>query len=246
MLLGQLHHFVGGRVARNDQHGVVRRVVGLVELLHIVEIRRFELGQVAVEVVRVVPVGVRLLRQPEPLERAVGLIEHVDANLFADHVLLVLQRLRRDLQRPHAVRLEPHRQLERVGRHHLEVVGVIEPRRSVQRAAVLVDDADVLELGDVLGSLKHQVLEQVREAGAAFRLDAEADAVHQLDHHDRRRVVFADHHPQAVRQLLVDDRNRERLCRTPTARPARARRGTAASAEMRMIRDFTMRSDAKT
>ena len=212
VLLRQLHHLVRRRVAGDDEHGVVRRVVGVEELLHIVEVRRLELGEVAVEVVRVVPVRVRLLRQAEPLEGAVRLVEHVDADLFADHVLLVLQRLRRDLQRPHAVGLEPHRQLERVGRHHLEVVRVIEARRSVQRAAVLVDDADVLELGDVLGALEHQVLEQVREAGAALRLDAEADAVHQLDDDDRRRVVLADDDAQAVRQLLVDDRHRERLC----------------------------------
>ena len=113
----------------------------------------------------------------------------------------------------HAVGLEPHRELERVGRHHLEVVRVVEPRRSVEGAAVLVDDADVLELRDVLRALEHQVLEQVGEAGAALRLDAEADAVHHLDDDDRRGVVFADDDAQAVRQLLVDDRHRERLRR---------------------------------
>ena len=42
-----------------------------------------------------------------------------------------------------------------------------------------------------------------------LRLDAEADAVHHFDDDDRRRVVFADDHAQAVRQLLVDDRNLE-------------------------------------
>ena len=126
--------------------------------------------------------------------------------------------LGRDLQRAHAIRLEPHRELERVRRHHLEVVGVIEARRSVQRAAVLVDDADVLELADVLRALEHHVLEQVREPGAVLRLDAEPDAVHHLDDHDRRGVVLADHHAQAVRQLAVDDRHRE--SRLPSRRGA--------------------------
>ena len=86
---------------------------------------------------------------------------------------------------------------------------MVEPRRSVQRPAVLVDDADVLELADVLGPLKHHVLEQVREAGPVPRLDAESDPVHHLDHDDRRRVVLADDDAQSVGQLLVDDRNRE-------------------------------------
>ena len=42
-----------------------------------------------------------------------------------------------------------------------------------------------------------------------LRLDAEPDPVHDLDDHHRRRVVLADHHAQAVRQLAVDDRHRE-------------------------------------
>jgi hypothetical protein len=111
-----------------------------------------------------------------------------------------------------SIGFEPEGDFERVGRHHLEVVRVVEPRRSVQRAAVLVDDLDVLELGHMLGALKHHVLEEVREAGPVLGLDAESDPVHHLDHDDRRRGVLADDDAQAVRQLLVDDRNRERLC----------------------------------
>ena len=207
VLLGQLHDLVRRRVAGDDEDRVVRGVVGVEELLHVLERRRLELGEIAVEIVGVVPVRVRLLRQAEPLEGAVGLVQDVDPDLFADHVLLVLERFRRDLQRPHPVGLEPHRELERIGRHHLEVVRVVEPRRPVQRPAVLVDDADVLELADVSRPLKHHVLEQVRKTGPVPRLDAEPDAVHHLDHDHRRGVVLADDDAQAVRQLLVNDRN---------------------------------------
>jgi len=51
------------------------------------------------------------------------------------------------------------------------------------------------------------VLEEVSEPGAVLRLDPEADAVHHLDHDDRRRVVLADDDAQPVGELLVNDRN---------------------------------------
>ena len=87
---------------------------------------------------------------------------------------------------------------------------MIEPRRSVQRAAVLVHDADVFELADVLGALEHHVLEQMRKARPVLRLDAEADAIHHLDDHDGRCMVLTDDDTQAVRQLAVDDGDGER------------------------------------
>ena len=55
------------------------------------------------------------------------------------------------------------------------------------------------------------MLEQVGKAGAALRLDAEADVVHHLDQHDRRRAVLADDDLQAVGEREVFDRNVERL-----------------------------------
>ena len=233
VFFGQTHDLVRRRIADDDHDRVVRRVIGVEELLHVLNRRGLNVRQVAVEVVGVEPVRVRALRQPEPFERAVRLVQHVDAHLFADDVLLVLQILGRDLQRTHAVRLEPHRELERVGRHQLEVVRVIEPRRPVQRAAVLVDDADVLELVDVLGALKHQVLEQMGEPGAIPRLDAEADPVHHFHRHHGRRMVLADHHTQAVRQFAVDDWNAERRARSRQGRPRRRLRGRHAGRERR-------------
>ena len=209
MLFGELHHLVRLRVADDDEHGVVRRVVRIEEILHVVERRRLDLLQIAVEVVGVIPVRVGLLVEIEPLEAAVRLVQHVDADFLAHDVLLVLQVLGRDFERPHAVGFEPHGGLERVRGHDLEIIRVIEARRPVQDAAVLVDDTDVLEFAHVLGSLEHHVLEQMREACAILRLDPESDAVHDLDRHDRRGMVFADDDAKAVRQLVIDDGNRK-------------------------------------
>jgi hypothetical protein len=85
-----------------------------------------------------------------------------------DAALLVQRGLvDRGQQVPHAVGLEPQRRVERGGRHVLEEVGAV-----LRRRAVLVGGADQLEraeefVGMVLRGLEHQVLEQVREAGAA-------------------------------------------------------------------------------
>ena len=64
----------------------------------------------------------------------------------------------------------------------------------------------MLELLHVGRALKHHVLEQVREAGAAFRLDPESDAV--VDRHGdgRRGVTLADDDLQSIRQPVINDR----------------------------------------
>ena len=76
---------------------------------------------------------------------------------------------------------------------------------------------DVLHLLHLRRALEHHVLEEVREPGAAFRLDAEADVVHDLDQRHRRGVVLADHHLQAVRQREVVHRHLEALGRPGVA-----------------------------
>ena len=53
---------------------------------------------------------------------------------------------------------------------------------------------------DVLRALEHQVLEEVREAGAARLLVLRADVIPELQVHDRRRVILRQHHRQAVGQ----------------------------------------------
>ena len=100
----------------------------------------------------------------------------------------------------HAVGLEPEREVERGGRHVLEVVGAVFVRRAVQ-----VGGADALEralelLVVVLAPVEHQVLEQVGEAGPAGALVLRADVIPDVDRDDRRLVVLVDEHGQAVRQ----------------------------------------------
>ena len=198
MLLGEATDFGGCGVAHNDQHGVVRCVEGLEEPADILKGRRFQFLQVAVEVVRVVPVAVGTLPNLDPLESAMRLVEHVHAHFFADHVLLVLEVLGADVERSHAIGLQPHRALERVDGQGLEVIGVVEARGAIDDATGFLHEADVLHLLHLRRALEHQVLEQVGKAGAALGLDPEADVVHHLNQRHRGGVVFADDHLQPV------------------------------------------------
>ena len=204
---------VGCEVAGHDQDGVVRRVERLEERPHVVERRRVEVREVAVEVVGVVPVLVRRHRQVDPREAAVGLIEDVDLDLVLDDFLLVLQVLGVDVQPAHAVGLGPEDRLEHVRRHDLEVVREVEARRAVEQAAVRFDQADELHLAEVLRALEHHVLEEVREPGPVLRLVAEADVVVHGHDRRRRRRVARQHDLEAVRQLVVLDRDLEPLLR---------------------------------
>ena len=223
----QVFACVGFEVAGDHQRGVVRRVVRLEERPHVVERRRVEVLEIAVEVVRVVPVLVRRHRQVDPREPAVGLIQDVDLDLVLHDLLLVLQILGIDVQTAHAIALGPQDGLEHVRRHDLEVVREVEPRGAVQEPAVRFDEANELHLAKVLRSLEHHVLEEVREPRLVLRLVAEADVVVQRDHHRRRRGVARQDDLEPILQLEVVSRNRElaggrrRLCRDPKGRGSR-------------------------
>ena len=153
------------------------RVERAEERPHVVERGRVEVREVAVEVVRVVPVLIRRHRQVDPREPAVRLVEDVDLDFVLDHLLLVLEVVGADVEAAHPVGLGPENRLEHVRRHDLEVVREVEARRSVEEPAVRFDQADELHLAEVLRALEHHVLEEVREAGLVLRLVPEADVV---------------------------------------------------------------------
>ena len=188
----------GRDVAEHQQHRVRRRVVGAEELLHVAERGGVEVGEIAVEIVRVGPVAKSDGRHIEPGEAAVGLVEHVDADFFLDDVALVAQIFVVDLQGAHAIGFEPQHAFERVRGHRLVVVGDVVVRRAVEHAAGGIDQLDVHHFSGVLGALKHHVLEQMREAAAPARLEAKSDVVVDADGDDGRGAVRRDHHAQAV------------------------------------------------
>ena len=196
-------------VARDHERGVVGGVERREKLLHVGQRCGIELGQVAVEVVRVVPVRVGQLRHVEPRKATIRLVEHVHLDLVLHHALLVDEVLLRDHEAAHPVGFGPERGLQRVGRHDFEVVRVVETGGAVQDSAGALDELDELHLAEVFRALEHHVLEEMREAGAPLRLDAEADAVVHGDRGRRHRLVGGDHDAQPILEREVGVRDVE-------------------------------------
>ena len=167
-------------------------------MLHVLERGGVEIGEIAVKIVRVGPVAKGHRREIEPGKAAIGLIQHVHANFFLDHVALIAQIFVVHLQGAHAVGLEPQHAFERVGRNGFVVVGDVVVRRAIQNAAGRIDQLDMHHLSGVFRALKHHVLEKVREAAAAARLQAKANVVIDAEGGHRRGAVRRYDHAQAI------------------------------------------------
>jgi hypothetical protein len=209
VLLDHLLYFSGLDVTNDGQHGVVWRVVSLEESANVFDRRRIDFRQLSVTVMRVVPVGERVLPQTNPFEQPIRLVQHVYANLFTHDSLLVLEVLLADVERTHAIRFEPEAEFHAIARHRLVIVCVVKIRMTIQTATVRLDEFCVLKLLHVRRTLKHHVFEQMREAGAALRLEPEADVVIHGNRDHGRGVIFRDHHFETIRKFVIDDRNVE-------------------------------------
>ena len=211
MFLNHFLHFVRLNIADDRQHGVVGRVVSLEEVAHVVDGCGVDLRQITVAVVRVVPIGEGVFPKTDPFEELVWLVQHVDANFLADDRLLVLKVFCADVERAHAVRFEPQSQLDAIAGQRFEIIGVIEIGVTVETPAICFDELGVLKLLHVCRSLKHHVLEEMRESGASFRLETKTHVVIDSDCNDRRHVIFGNHDFESVRQLVIDHRNVKRF-----------------------------------
>jgi hypothetical protein len=71
----------------------------------------------------------------------------------------------------------------------------------------------MFKLLHVLRTLEHHVFEQVSETGAAFGLHAKADVVIDGNGDDWRNMIFGYDYLEAIRKLVVDERNVDWLWR---------------------------------
>ena len=165
------------------------------------------------------------------VQPAVRLVVDPHPPLFLHHLALVGERVLVDPERRHPVGFEPQHQRQVLRRHRLPEHRLVVGRVGVALAADRRDHRRVRLGLDVLRALEHQVLEEVREAGAARLLVLRADVIPELQVHDRRRVVLGQDHRQAVRQrghLVLElrraGRRRERRRRSAATSSAAARR----------------------
>ncbi len=207
ILLGEGKTFGRIEVADHDQDGVVRRVVGVEEMLDVGERGRVEIREIAVEIVGVRPIAEGDRRQIEPGETAVGLIHHVHADFFFDHVALIAQIFVVDFESAHAVGFKPEHAFEGVGRDGFEIIGDVVIGGAVEHAAGGIDQSDVFHFAGVGRALEHHVLEKMGETAAAERLQTKTDLVIDADGDDRRGTVGRNDHAQTIGQRGVLDGN---------------------------------------
>ncbi len=199
----------GIEIAGDDQHRIVRPVIGGVEGAHVLDRRRVEILDAANPGPRI---GMHIVgdhRQIEVEEPAVGLGEHPAPELLLHHVALGVEEALLDDQRAHPLRLRPEQALQMVGRDDLVIIGVVVVGRGVVEAADILGQPVELLGHHVPRRLEHHMFEQMREAGASARIVLGADIVPDL-HRDVGGVGVADRiDAQSVgqRSRLIGDRD---------------------------------------
>ena len=196
------YFFLGGgqiNIAGQHQHRVIRAIPSLEPGLHVLQRSRVEVVHRANGAVVVrMPGRIHDLAQLIP-DLAVRLVFAL-ALLVLHHTALLVQGLLVDCaqQVAHAVRFHPQRHIQRGGGHVFEIIGAVGIG-----GAVLVGGAHFLERGEefarrVFAAVEHQVLEQMRKAGAAGRFVLAADVIPHVDRHDGGFAIGMHHHPQAI------------------------------------------------
>jgi hypothetical protein len=148
-----------------------------------------------------VPNGEHLLEQVCP-NLSVRLIVALSF-LVLNHAPLLVELVLTDGadEMSHTIGLEPEHGVERILRHRLEIIGAVEPRGRVEiRRTELLQKGSIFVV-EVLGPLKHQVLEQMRESGMARNFILRADVIPNIDRDDRRLPILMDDQGEPVVEL---------------------------------------------
>ncbi len=189
-------------VAGHDDDRVARHVPGVEEVLHVLQ--RGGLQVLVLPDDRVVigmPGGPEHLRQDQ-LGRAVRRVLVRLAALVAHDAALQVDLLLRHVlaERLEAVGVEPEQRGQRLGRAEAVISGAIVRGEGVVLRPLRLHDHVELVARHARRAHEHQVLEQVREAGASRRLVLRSHAEAGGDHRDRQPVVLLQDDRQAVGQ----------------------------------------------
>ena len=186
-------------VADEHQRRVCRHVIRVIEVAHVVDRRGLEILHAPDRRMFVGMHGERLI-EDDFLQPAVRLVVDAHPALLFDDLALVRERVLVDPERGHPVGFHPedHRQVLR--RHRLPEHRFIIVRVGVALAADRRDERGMRFGLDVLRTLEHQMLEEMREPGPARFLVLRPDVIPERQVHDRRRVIFFEDDGETVGQ----------------------------------------------
>ena len=199
-------------VARDDQGGIVGRVMMLVEILgrHLVDVAHF-LGPAqhrAAIRMRQMQSGFHLLAQ-----QRLRIVFHPHAALFQHHVALGGDVVVGQIQIGHAIGLQIHRQFQPVRRDLLIEGGIVMGGEGVILAAILGDGLGIEIARHLLGAAEHHVFEEMGNARDARRIVHRAHLEPQHLGDDRGAVIRDHQHLHAVGQRELKGLGRRGLRR---------------------------------
>ena len=201
------------KVADDRDRRVRRRVILAEEVLHVIDRRLLELGQIA-DHRPGIGIRLRIHRRRGDLEgAAVGLIVRALAALVLDDVALRRELRRVELveQEAHAIGLDPEHALEIVRRNGLVVVRAVVARRAVVgNAAHAFGEAVVQPVRYMRRAREHHVLEHVGEPRVPRHLVLGADMVPDVDGDLGNGVVRSEDDVEPIRQRHALQRNVDR------------------------------------
>ncbi len=209
--LDQLSRLGRVDVARNHQARIVRGVVLAKEFDDVIVTGGGEIFHVADgrPVIRMI-LRVQHLAEDD-FCHAVRLVLVTLPPLVFDDVALTVDALWRHgvQQIRHAIGFEEERQLERVRRDIDEIVRPVIVRRTVVAPPGTFEQRVEFAFLNVLGTLEHQVLEQVCKTRSPGSLIGRPDVVPHVHRHHRNGMVFVQNHVKSVRQRELRVRHRQ-------------------------------------
>src|SRR3984957_12449634 len=190
---GPEQRLLGIEIADDDQRGVVRFVEGVEELADVFDFRAIEIGHAADGGVMVGVLGkgrgAQILFQV-----TVGLVFDPDATFFFYDFALGFEIFFGNVEAAHAVRFEPQNSFQVIAGESFEKIrGVVSGFRIVEPADGF-DDSRMFFSRNMRRALEHQVLEEVRETGAAGQFVFGSHVIPNLEVDDRNGVIFEENY----------------------------------------------------
>ena len=187
-------------IAGERQHNIVGAVVILEPLAHVAQAGSIKIGHRADGRVAI---GVADREQPIAdgiFDQSIGLV--VALTFFVlDNAALFIELVLRDRaeQMAHAVAFHEQRQIERAGGHSFDIVGAVEPGRTVGRGRPGALERNI-ETGNVFRPAEEQVFVKMGKPGAPARFVLRSDPVIERDADNRCLAIRVDDGGQPVGQ----------------------------------------------
>ncbi len=177
IFLREREAFSSVEIAHDQQHRIIRRVVGAGRISARLRASRHPDRRSRHKIVRVGPVAKSHRRQIQPRETAIGwFITFTRTSSFTTSRWL--RRFSSSTFRARMRSASSHSTRSRAFRRDgFEIIGDVVVCRAIEQAAGRIDEANVFHLARVFRALEHHVLEKVRETAAAKRFEAEADLI---------------------------------------------------------------------